>query len=123
MDATPLLQQLYSEFGRDGLEVVGLAFELKDDQNLAKKNLSLFQKRYGITYSLLFCGNIGEANVRTKIHDQLNDFSGYPTTIFVDKKGRVKEIHVGFKGPATGEEYQQQILQYYDIVNNLLKKP
>jgi len=120
MDAAPLLQQLYSEFGMDGFEVVGLAFEISDNPELAKKNLSLFQQRYGITYPLVFCGNTQDANVGLKLRNQLNNFAGYPTTILVNKKGRVEEIHVGFKGPGTGEEYQKQVHQYYDAVKHLI---
>jgi peroxiredoxin len=121
MDAALLLQQLYSEFGKSGLEVVGLSFEISDNPESAKKNLLLFQRRYGITYTILFCGSTKETNVGPKLHAQLNDFYAYPTTIFIDRKGLVKEIHVGFNGPGTGEEYQNQVQQYYRIVSNLLK--
>jgi thiol-disulfide isomerase/thioredoxin len=121
MDAAPLLQQIYSEFGKDGLEVIGLAFEISDNPELAKKNLALFQKRFGITYPVLFCGSTNDANVELKLRSQLNDFYAYPTTIFVDRKGIVKKIHVGFNGPGTGEEYQRQIQQYYETVKQLVK--
>ena len=97
MDAAPLLQQIYTEFGKDGLEVVGLAFEISDNPEVAKKNLTLFQKRYGITYPMLFCGSTNDANVELKLQSQLNNFYAYPTTIFMDKKGVVKKIHVGFQ--------------------------
>jgi len=33
---------------------------------------------------------------------QLRNFSAYPTTIFLDRHGRVRLIHAGFSGPATG---------------------
>jgi len=51
----------------------------------------------------LFCGSTGDANVELRLRSQLNDFYAYPTTIFVDKNGVVKKIHVGFNGPGTGE--------------------
>jgi len=121
MDAAPLLQQLYSEFNKDGLEIIGLAFEISDNRELAIKNLSLFQRRYNISYPLLFCGSTKESNVKERIHSQLKNFGGYPTTIFVNKTGLVHEIHVGFKGPATGEEYQQQVQQFYSTIKLLLK--
>ncbi|MCX6120221.1 MAG: TlpA disulfide reductase family protein [Ignavibacteriales bacterium] len=121
MDAAPLLQQIYSEFGKDGLEVIGLAFEISDNPAVAKKNLALFQTRFGLTYPVLFCGSTNNANVQQKLHSQLNNFNGYPTTIFVDKKGIVKKIHVGFNGPGTGDEYQRQIQQYYETVKQLVK--
>jgi hypothetical protein len=69
---------------------------------------------------MLFCGSTNDANVDLKLKSQLNDFYAYPTTIFIDKKGVVREIHVGFHGPGTGGEYQSQVQQYYEIVKKLL---
>jgi len=121
MDAAPVLQQLYKEFGKNGLEIIGLAFEISDNPETAKKNLTLFQNRFGITYTLLYCGSTNEANVGRKLRTQLNDFTGYPTTLFADKKGVVKKIHVGFNGQGTGEEYQRQVQQYFETVNRFVK--
>lgn len=121
MDAAPLLQQIYSEFGKDGLEVIGLAFEISDNSEVAKKNFALFQTRFGITYPLLFCGNTNDANIELKLRSQLNNFYAYPTAIFMDKNGIVKKIHVGFHGPCTVEEYQRQVQEYYKIVKQIVK--
>ncbi|MDZ7268621.1 MAG: TlpA family protein disulfide reductase [candidate division KSB1 bacterium] len=121
MDAAPLLQQLYTEFHDAGLEVVSLAFEIKDDFTLAQKNLGLFQRRYGLTFPILFCGSTAEANVQARIKSQLDGFRGYPTAIFVGRDGRVHAIHSGFHGPGTGERFQQQIREYYETVRGLLQ--
>jgi thiol-disulfide isomerase/thioredoxin len=121
MDAAPLLQQLYNRFNKDSLVVVGLSFELSDNVEVSKKNLTLFQKRYGITYPVLFCGSTKDANVDVRLRSQLNGFAAYPTTIFIDKKGNVRNIHVGFNGPGTGDEYQRQVQHYYDLVELLVK--
>lgn len=37
----------------------------------------------------------------------LDHILSYPTTIFIDKKGKVRKIHTGFNGPATGEKYEK----------------
>ena len=121
MDASPLLQKLYSEFNGQGLEVVGLSYELTADFNAARKNLLLYEERYGITFPVLFCGSLDNANVDTRTKSQLNDFFAYPTTLFVDRNGIVQQIHEGFKGPGTGEEYQNEVSLYYDTVQKLLK--
>jgi thiol-disulfide isomerase/thioredoxin len=121
MDAAPLLEQLYREFGNQGLEVVGLSFELSNDFATARKNLLLYQERYGITFPVLFCGTTEDANVQARLRSQLKNFFSFPTSIFVDKRGVVSIIHVGFKGIGTGEEYQQQVQEYYDTVKNLLR--
>lgn len=120
MDASPLLQRLFSEFGGQGLEVVGLSFELTGDMNAARKNLLMYEERYGITYPVLFCGSLDNTNVEARLHAQLKDFFAYPTTLFVDRNGLVKLIHEGFKGPGTGDEYQTEVNLYYETVQRLL---
>lgn len=121
MDEAPLLQKLSSEFGNQGLEIVGLSFELSDNPTTARRNLLLFEERYGITFPVLFCGSTSPADIGARVKSQLNNFPGYPTTIFVDRKGLVRTIHGGFNGPGTGEYFQAQINQYYDLVRTLLK--
>ncbi len=120
LDAAPVLEQLYERFGEQGLEVVGLAFEISDDAALARKNLSLYQKRHGITFPLLFCGGLDPANVQQRIRSQLEGFGGYPTTLFIGRDGRVRSIHTGFTGPGTGDMYQAQIATYFQEVEALL---
>ena len=122
LDAAPLLQQMYSEFGKKGLEIVGLAFEISDNLDTAKKNLSLFKKRFGITYTIIFCGSTNDANVKQKLNSQLINFYAYPTSIFINNRGVVKIIHVGFNGPGTGNQYQKQVQQYYETANQLVNK-
>ena len=122
MDASPLLQQLYKEFQPQGLEIVGLSFELSDDPQTARKNLMLYQERFGITFPLLFCGTTDDPNVDARLRSQVEEFFAYPTTFFVGRDGRVKKVHVGFKGPGIGEEFQQQVEEYYQVVRELLEK-
>ena len=122
MDAAPLLQKLYAEFSGQGLEIVGLTFELSDDAARWRKNLLMFEERYGITFPILFCGTTKPANTEQKIKSQMNNFPGYPTTLFIDRKGTVRRIHGGFNGPGTGDAYQVQVNEYYETVRSLLKE-
>ena len=120
MDESPLLQQLYSEFHKDGLEIVGLSFELKDDFDLAKKNLALYRDRYGITFPLLYCGTTDDGNVNQRLRSQIKDFFAYPTALFIDRGRKVRFVHSGFKGPGTGDQFQTQIQEFYGMVKSLL---
>jgi thiol-disulfide isomerase/thioredoxin len=120
LDEAPVLQRLQERFGKDGLQIVGLSFEITDDPAQGKKNLQLYKDRFGLTYSLLFCGSLDEANVKKQIHRQLDNFFAYPTTIFIDKNHVVQAIHSGFKGPGTGEEFQQQIREFEELAAKLV---
>ncbi len=119
MDEAPILQQLYAEYKDKGLEIVGLSFEINDNANQARKNLRLYQMRFGLTFPLLFCGSTDDKYVRPKLRDQMTNFYAYPTALFIDKKGKVRFIHVGFKGPGTGEEFQAEVKHLYDVVKQL----
>lgn len=119
LDEAPLLEQLQREHGKDGLEIVGLAFEISEDPALAKKNLQLFKDRFGLTYTLLFCGSLDDENIRKQIHSQVDHFFAYPTTFFMDKKHRMQFIHSGFNGPGTAEGFQAQIKEFHNAVRRL----
>ena len=119
LDEAPVLQQLKEEFGKDGLEIVGLSFEISDDPDLARKNLQLYKDRFGLTYTLLFCGILDETNVEKQLGSQLDNFFAYPTTLFIDPTGKVRSIHSGFRGPGTGDEFQRQIEEFRSLAADL----
>ena len=116
-----MLNELQRQYGGQGLQVVGISFEIKDDLELAKKNLALYKDRLGLTYTLLFCGSIDDANVKSRLRSQLDNFFAYPTTLFIGRDGRVQEIHSGFKGPGTGEEFQSQVREFHELAEKLVK--
>ncbi len=121
LDSGPLLNDLQKQYGNDGLQVVGISFEINDDAELAKKNLQLFQDRNGLTYTMLFCGSLEDENVNKRLRSQLNNFFAYPTTLFIGRDGKVRAINSGFKGPGTGEEYQAQIREFHQLADKLMK--
>ena len=50
----------------------------------------------------------------------LNTFLAFPTTIFIDKQGRVVRIHTGYTGPATGDHYTQFVTEVKTTLDRLL---
>ena len=47
----------------------------------------------------------------------------FPTTIFIDKGGRVRSIHTGFSGPGTGEHYERLQEEMTIMITSLLDEP
>ncbi len=97
-DEAPFLQALYAKHHAQGLEVVALDFE-QPDQLADPQRLKAFVQRYGITYTVLLCGE------PKAVHDKLpqaDNLAAWPTTFFVGRDGRVKEVHVGFTSPGSG---------------------
>lgn len=121
IDESPVLQELHTQYGKDGFEVVGLSFEIKDDAELGRKNLTLYRDRLGLTYPLLYCGSLDDANVDKQLKSQLQNFFAYPTTLFIDKKGKVRSIHSGFRGPGTGDQFPLQVQKLHELAQAVVR--
>ena len=119
IDETAFLAPWYQANRTRGVEVVGLAFERKDDIEYARKQLSAFMEQHGVTYDILFAGKVGNETVE-KVLPELTKLMSYPTTIFIDKKGHVRKIHTGFSGPATGKFYEEFKTQFNQTVSELI---
>ena len=119
MDAAPLLNQISADFKDRGVVVVGLSFEIRDDPEQGRKNLASYRDRYRIDFPLLYCGSTQGEGVATILRSQLENFGAYPTTLFIDRRGIVNQIHIGFLGPGTGNGYLSQVQEYFGIVRKL----
>ena len=56
----------------------------------------------------------------------LPDLTGlfaFPTTILVDRAGRVRKIHSGFDGPATGAHHERLVAELNRLIEELLAEP
>jgi thiol-disulfide isomerase/thioredoxin len=113
MDAAPILQRIAQEYRSRGLEVVALSFELSDDSAAGRRNLAIYRKKYGLDFTLLFCGSTDATYTDPALRRQIKNFGAYPTTLFIDRRGRIEDIHVGFRGPGAGAAYQREIELLY----------
>lgn len=118
-DEAAFLVPLYKEYRDKGLEVVSLMFEHFGDFPRAVAATQRFREQYGIDYTTLIAG-VSDVDEAAKKLPMLQKFYGFPTTVIVDRTGRVRKIHTGFSGPATGEHYQQFVQEFRDNLNQLL---
>jgi thiol-disulfide isomerase/thioredoxin len=118
-DEAPVLEGLYAKFHERGLEIVGLSYEYVDDTARSERLLEVYRKKYSIGFPLLLAGTTDAGEIGRTL-PQLKNFGAYPTTIFLDRHGRVRMIHAGFSGPATGrldevrERFEQTIVKLLD---------
>lgn len=106
LDETKFLSKYYEANKDKGVEVIALAFENAKSKEKAIRGINRMKARVGLNYEILLA-QIG-TNDKVKAQEKmpmLNQVSSYPTTIFVDRTGKVRKIHTGFNGPATGDKY------------------
>jgi peroxiredoxin len=115
-DEAPFLEELYRKYHSRGLEIVGLSFE-EADQLKNPTRLRAFIKRYSIEYPMLLAGETEELQAKIPQAVHLNAF---PTTFFLGRDGRVRSVHAGFAGLATGEFHLQLKEEVTSLVERLL---
>jgi thiol-disulfide isomerase/thioredoxin len=118
-DASAFLVELDRKYRGQGVAVVALAFELTGDKARDAKQLETYIAHHNIGYPVLLAGvaDTEEASKRLPMIDKLRAF---PTTIFIDRGGRVRAVHTGFSGPATGVEYAKLRSKFESILNAML---
>jgi thiol-disulfide isomerase/thioredoxin len=121
MDETKFLSPWYNENKDRGIEVIGLAYERKDDFNYASARVKKMVDKMQVRYDILIAGTDDKEKASQTL-PMLNAVVAFPTTIFVGKDGRVKKIHTGFNGPGTGPYYDQFKEDFNETVNELLKE-
>jgi thiol-disulfide isomerase/thioredoxin len=117
-DEAPFLEALYRKYRSQGLEIVDLSFE-EGDQLKNPTRLRAFVKRYGIDYTVLLAGE------PTELHEKLPqavNLNSWPTTFFLGRDGRVREVHAGFAAAATGELHSKLADETNALVQRLLSE-
>jgi thiol-disulfide isomerase/thioredoxin len=118
-DVARFLAPYYVQNRVRGLEVVALMFEHSSDFAQAADATRRFREVFKIEYPTLIAGISDKQDAAAKL-PQLNGVFAFPTTVFIDRQGRVRRIHTGFSGPATGEHYQQLTEEFDELVQQLL---
>ncbi len=107
MDETIFLSDFYRRNASRGIEVVALAYEYSTDAERARRSLMKFRDRFDVRYPMLITGVTSADSLRTeKTLPELTPIKAFPSTIFIGRDGKVKSIHAGFSGPATGLHHE-----------------
>lgn len=119
MDETKFLTQWYNENHQRGVEILGLAYERKDDFEYASGRVKKMKEKLSVPYDFVIAGTNNKEKASETL-PMLNKVIAFPTTIFIGKDGKVKYIHTGFEGPGTGIYYEQFKERFNQIVNACL---
>ena len=120
LDETRLLQELQAEYGRKGLHVVALAFEVGTDTKKQRVRLKNWIKSMNVTYPVYLAGTSSKDAASARF-PMLNGIMSFPTALLVDQQGKIIAIHTGFSGPATGDAYTDLVKKYKQEIESALE--
>lgn len=119
MDETKFLSDWYRRNKDRGVEIVAIAFEKKNDYEYARSRIEKLKKRFDIKYNFLFGGKSDRSST-AEVLPMLEGTVSFPTTIFIDRTGKVRKIHTGFSGPGTGEHYTEFVKEFNEFMDELI---
>ena len=121
LDGSKYYTEFYEANKNKDVEIVALAVEFVKTPEKAFSNIARLRERVGMEYPILLA-QYGTGS-KTKLGEKfpmLKEVISYPTSIFIDKTGKVRKIHTGFNGPATGEKYIEFKNEFEGFIETLL---
>jgi len=118
-DASDEVVRLHETYRDRGLSVIGLAFEKDADPEHNRDRLQRYAERHDAEYPMLVAGLDSKTKASISF-GALDKIRAFPTTIFLHGDGRVRAVHTGFNGPATGQAFLDQRAEWDALVEELL---
>ncbi len=123
LDETKWMQEVYTKYHDQGLEIIGLSYERKGDTATQNAAIRRIRDRFGVTYTLLNTGKSGKDSASASL-PFISGIFAFPTSIYIDRSGNVRRIHSGYNGPATGAYYTRDSEHALRLIQELLaEKP
>ena len=119
LDETLYYSDWYPKNKDRGVEIIGMAYERKDDYEYARNRVQRMVDKLGVKYDFVIAGT-SDKEEAAKTLPMLNHVMAFPTSIFLDRKGNVRRIHTGFTGPGTGEYYREFVEDFNTFMDELL---
>ena len=101
----PWFVELQNQYGREGLQVVGVAMD-----DASKEDIAKFAKEMGVNYPIL----IGKESVG----DQYGGIPALPETFFIGRDGKMVDKIIGLKGKGEIEESVKKSLNTQPAANS-----
>ncbi len=119
MDETRYLVELYNKYHQEGLEIIGLDFEMEPGLEYFKPRVERFKRDLQVPYNIVLAGSSNKKEAAEAL-PMLNHILSFPTAIIIDRKGEVQEIHTGFSGPGTGQAYLNYKKEMEELIEGLI---
>jgi thiol-disulfide isomerase/thioredoxin len=91
----PVMEELHQRYGKDGLVIIAVNVDEK------RADMEAFLKKNAVSFAVLRDGN-------QKLVERAG-VAAMPTSFLIDKDGKVRFLHNGFRGAETKKKYDEEI--------------
>lgn len=119
-DAYPFLKKLYAKYHPQGLEAIGVAYDLSEDEKTNLAELEEFRAKHAIPWDLRQVPCTPESWAKV-MPPELEGWDGLPILLLVRADGTVQDVFGGWLGPATGAD-GERLQQWFEQQTQQLMK-
>jgi thiol-disulfide isomerase/thioredoxin len=119
MDASRMMLELKQEFPE--LQLASVAFERESNPTKVFERFERYKADMGIAWPMVYGGPAKKKETSYKMNF-LTGFESFPTTLILDKQGKIAYVHTGFNGPATGNAYIQEQKFFRAAIGSLMNQ-
>lgn len=120
MDESRYLKRLKNKHG-DALQIISVAFETPKSIEGKIERVRQFKETLDLDFTFLIGGDASKKQA-CEVFPMLNEIISFPTLVFIDKQGKVRNIHTGFSGPGTGIYYDNFVEKTDKFVQQLINE-
>lgn len=118
-DEMEYLSGVYRQYRDQGLEIICLLYEHFEDFERAAAQGMALKVKHDIDFDILVAGT-SDKTAAAETLPMLNHVLAFPTLIFIDRQGQVRNIHTGFAGPGTGRYFDEFKVNFIAQLESLL---
>jgi thiol-disulfide isomerase/thioredoxin len=113
--------KLYDQHRSDGLQVLGVAIDLSDDEQENTRRLDLYRKKWAIPWETFEVPGSPEEFASIPPLSSIKNFEALPVTLFLNRDHSVRAMYAGFDGIATGPKHAAQLDEFKRQTEAIIK--
>ena len=121
LDETAFFNSLYNKYHSEGLEVISLAYEKPLVFSEKVKSIQRLKNHFNAKYPFLIAGHASKKEVEKSL-PFLKNVASFPTTIYIDKNGKIRKVYSGFYGPGTGSFFTNFSNETTNLIKTMLNE-
>lgn len=118
-DELRMYTNLFEVLGDPNLHIIPVAFERQETVDAAAPVVSKVMTQIGTPFQAHYAGKASKS-FASQYFDGIGEIKAFPTSIIIDKRGKIRKIYSGFSGPGTGQYYHTHEKEVSGLLSQLL---